>query len=277
MPILTLPSEIRQRCRTGQLEAPTPGLALGYVQANLVVLPHNLAFEFLLFCQRNPKACPILDVTEVGNPEPKLIAPGADIRTDLPRYRIFRQGHLVEETTDIRPFWRDDLVTFLIGCSFSFENAMLNAGLPVRHVEEGKNVPIYKTTIKCIPSRTFSSSLVVSMRPLPAHHVVRAVEVTSRYYKAHGSPVHIGNPGIIGIEDLASPDYGDAVTLRDDEVPVFWACGVTTQTAILQTKPEFAITHSPGYMFVSDLKDEDLTVCMIPSCDTLSICQSAES
>jgi len=277
MPILTLPSEIRQRCRTGQLEAPTPGLALGYVQANLVVLPHNLAFEFLLFCQRNPKACPILDVTEVGNPEPKLIAPGADIRTDLPRYRIFRQGHLVEETTDIRPFWRDDLVAFLIGCSFSFENAMLNAGLPVRHVEEGKNVPIYKTTIKCIPSRTFSSSLVVSMRPLPAHHVVRAVEVTSRYYKAHGSPVHIGNPGIIGIEDLASPDYGDAVTLRDDEVPVFWACGVTTQTAILQTKPEFAITHSPGYMFVSDLKDEDLTVCMIPSCDTLSICQSAES
>ncbi len=276
MSILTLPSEIRQRCRTGQLEAPTPGLALGYVQANLVVLPYNLAFEFLLFCQRNPKACPILDVTEVGNPEPKLIAPGADIRTDLPRYRIFRQGQLVEETTDIRPFWRDDLVAFLIGCSFSFENAMLNAGLPVRHVEEGKNVPMYKTTIECIPSRTFSSSLVVSMRPLPAHHVVRAVEVTSRYYKAHGSPVHIGNPGIIGIEDLASPDYGDAVTLRDNEVPVFWACGVTTQTAILQAKPEFAITHSPGYMFVSDLKDEDLTVCMIPSCNALSICQSAE-
>lgn len=267
MSILTLPSEIRQCCRTGQLEAPTPGLALGYVQANLVVLPYNLAFEFMLFCQRNPKACPILDVTEVGVPEPKLIAPGADIRTDLPRYRIFRQGQLVEETTDIRPFWRDDLVAFLIGCSFSFENAMLNAGLPVRHVEEGKNVPMYKTTIKCIPSRTFSSPLVVSMRPLPAHHVVRAVEVTSRYYKAHGSPVHIGNPGLIGIEDLASPDYGDAVTLRDDEVPVFWACGVTTQTAILQAKPEFAITHSPGYMFVSDLKDEDLTVCMIPSCE----------
>jgi uncharacterized protein YcsI (UPF0317 family) len=276
MSILTLASEIRQRCRTGQLEAPTPGLALGYVQANLVVLPYNLAFEFLLFCQRNPKPCPILDVTEVGDPEPKLIAPGADIRTDLPRYRIFRQGQLVEETTDIRPFWRDDLVAFLIGCSFSFENAMLNAGLPVRHVEEGKNVPMYKTTIECISSRTFSSSLVVSMRPLPAHHVVRAVEVTSRYYKAHGSPVHIGNPAIIGIEDLASPDYGDAVTLRDDEVPVFWACGVTTQTAILQAKPEFAITHSPGYMFVSDLKDEDLTVCRIPSCNALSICQSAE-
>ncbi|HBL10372.1 MAG TPA: putative hydro-lyase [Cyanobacteria bacterium UBA11162] len=277
MSIITLASEIRQRCRTGQLEAPTPGLALGYVQANLVVLPYNLAFEFLLFCQRNPKPCPILDVTEVGDPEPKLIAPGADIRTDLPRYRIFRQGQIVEETTDIRPFWRDDLVAFLIGCSFSFENAMLNAGLPVRHIEEGKNVPMYKTTLKCIPSRTFSSPLVVSMRPLPVHHVVRAIEVTSRYYKAHGSPVHIGNPGIIGIEDLASPDYGDAVSLRDDEVPVFWACGVTTQTAILQAKPELAITHSPGYMFVSDLKDEALTVCMISSCDTLSICQLAES
>jgi uncharacterized protein YcsI (UPF0317 family) len=257
MSISTLPSEIRQQCRTGELKTPTPGLALGYVQANLVVLPYDLAFDFLLFCQRNPKPCPILDVTEVGNPEPKLIAPGADIRTDLPRYRIFRQGQLVEETTDIRPFWRDDLVAFLIGCSFSFENAMLNAGLSVRHIEEGKNVPMYKTSIQCIPSGTFSSPLVVSMRPLPAHHVVRSVEVTSRYYKAHGSPVHIGNPGVIGIEDLGSPDYGDMVTLRDNEV--LWACGVTTQTAILQAKPEFAMTHAPGHMFVSDLKDEDLS------------------
>nr|WP_272819069.1 putative hydro-lyase [Scytonema hofmannii] len=260
MSISALPSQIRQQCRTGELKAPTPGLALGYVQANLVVLPYDLAFEFLLFCQRNPKPCPILDVTEVGNPEPKLIAPGADIRTDLPRYRVFRQGQLVEETTDIRPFWKDDLVAFLIGCSFSFENAMLNAGLSVRHIEEGKNVPMYKTSIQCIPSRTFSSPLVVSMRPLPAHHVVRSVEVTSRYYKAHGSPVHIGNPEVIGIEDLGSPDYGSAVTLRDNEVPVFWACGVTTQTAILQAKPEFAITHAPGHMFVSDLKDEELFI-----------------
>ncbi|BAY48083.1 hypothetical protein SAMD00079811_57020 [Scytonema sp. HK-05] len=260
MSIPTLPSEIRQQCRTGQLEVPTPGLALGYVQANLVVLPYNLAFEFLLFCQRNPKPCPILDVTEVGDPEPKLIAPGADIRTDLPRYRIFRHGELIEETTDIKAFWRNDLVAFLIGCSFSFENAMLNSGLPVRHIEEEKNVPMYKTNIKCVPTPIFSSPLVVSMRPLPAHHVVRAVEVTNRYYKAHGSPVHVGNPGIIGIEDLASPDYGNTVTLRDDEVPVFWACGVTTQTAILQAKPEFAITHAPGHMFVSDLKDEALSI-----------------
>ncbi|NES24548.1 MAG: putative hydro-lyase [Symploca sp. SIO3E6] len=255
----TLPSEIRQLCRDGKLDTCTAGLALGYVQANLVILPYSLAFEFFLFCQRNPKPCPILDVTDMGDPEPKLIAPGADIRTDLPRYRIFRQGELIEETTDIRPFWRSDLVGFLIGCSFSFEHAMLNSGLPVRQVEESKNVPMYQTTIECIPTRLFSSPLVVSMRPLPANNIVRAVEVTSRYHKAHGSPVHIGNPEIIGIKDLDQPDYGEAVTIRDGEVPVFWACGVTTQTAILQAKPELAITHAPGHMLISDLKDEELT------------------
>lgn len=255
---LPIPAQVRQLCRLGKLDTPTPGLAPGFVQANLVVLPYNLAFEFLLFCQRNPKPCPILDITEVGF-EPKLIAPGADLRTDLPRYRIFQYGELVEETTDITAFWRSDLVAFLIGCSFSFENAMLNAGLPVRHIEEGKNVPMYKTNINCISTKRFSSPLVVSMRPLLPSQVVRAVEVTSRYYKAHGSPIHIGNPEAIGISTLENPDYGDAVTLRDGEVPVFWACGVTTQTAILQAKPDFAITHAPGHMFVSDLKDEALT------------------
>ncbi|BCL38245.1 putative hydro-lyase [Nostoc sp. MS1] len=255
----SLPAKIRQLCREGKLTTPTPGLALGSVQANLVVLPYSLAFEFLLFCQRNPKSCPILDVTEVGNPEPKIIAPGADIRTDLPRYKIFCQGEFVEETTDIKAFWRDDLVAFLIGCSFSFENAMLNSELPVRHIEEEKNVPMYKTNIQCISTPIFSSPLVVSMRPLPTNKIVRAVEVTSRYYKAHGSPVHIGSPDVIGIKNLEKPDYGDAVTIRDHEVPVFWACGVTTQTAILQAKPELAITHSPGHMFISDLQDESLT------------------
>ncbi|MCC5664982.1 putative hydro-lyase [Nostoc sp. CHAB 5784] len=255
----SLPSEIRQLCRDGKLDTSTSGLALGFVQANLVVLPYSLAFEFLLFCQRNSKACPILDVTEVGDYEPKIIAPGGDIRTDLPRYRIFQHGKLIEETTNIKSFWKRDLVAFLIGCSFSFENAMLNSRLPVRHVEEQKNVPMYKTNIECIPTRMFSSPLVVSMRPLPANKVVRAVEVTSRYYKAHGSPVHIGNPEVIGIKNLEKPDYGDAVTVHDGEIPVFWACGVTTQTAIMQAKPELAITHSPGYMFISDLKDEYLT------------------
>ncbi|MDT9191026.1 MAG: putative hydro-lyase [Limnospira sp. PMC 894.15] len=252
----SLPHEIRQLCKDGSFTSPTPGLALGFVQANLVVLPYSLAFEFLLFCQRNPKPCPVLDVTDVGSPEPKIISPGADIRTDLPRYRVFRYGELVEETTDITPFWRNDLVAFLIGCSFSFENAMLNIGLPVRHIEEQKNVPMYKTDIECMPTGAFSSPLVVSMRPLRFNHVVRAVEVTSQYYKAHGSPIHIGNPETIGIKNLEKPDYGDAVKLYDDEIPVFWACGVTTQTAILRAKPELAITHSPGHMFVSDLRDD---------------------
>jgi uncharacterized protein YcsI (UPF0317 family) len=251
--------EVRQRCRDGVLKAPTPGLAPGYAQANLVVLPHDLAFEFLLFCQRNPKPCPILDVTEVGTFEPKLIAPGADIRTDLPRYRVFRRGELVEEVTDIKSYWRSDLVAFLIGCSFSFENAMLNAELPVRHIAKRKNVPMYQANIPCVSTQLFSSSLVVSMRPLPASRLVRAVEVTRRYHKAHGSPIHIGNPAAIGIKALENPDYGDVVTLYEGEVPVFWACGVTTQAAILQAKPEFAITHAPGHMFVSDLKDEALS------------------
>lgn len=255
----SLPAEIRQRCRTGALTTPTAGLAPGFVQANLLVLPYDLAFEFMLFCQRNPKPCPILDVTEVGDPEPKLIAPGADIRTDLPRYRVFQQGELIAETTDICAFWRRDLVAFLIGCSFSFETAMLNAGLPVRHMEEQKNVPMYKTNVACRPTRTFAGPLVVSMRPLPAHQIARAVEVTSRYHKAHGAPVHIGNPAALGIHALDAPDYGEAVTIADDEIPVFWACGVTTQTALWQAKPEFAIAHAPGHMFVSDWRDEELT------------------
>ncbi|MGD2181198.1 putative hydro-lyase [Lusitaniella coriacea] len=260
MSIPTSPFEIRQRCRAGQFDAPTPGLVPGFVQANLVVLPYDLAFEFLVFCQRNPKPCPILDITEVGDPQPKLIAPGADIRTDLPRYRIFRHGELVEETTDIRPFWRSDLVGFLIGCSFSFENALLDAGLPVRHIEEGKNVPMYETNIDCIPTKRFSAPLVVSMRPLLPNQVVRAVKVTHRYHRTHGSPVHIGSPDAIGIRTIENVDYGDAVTFYEGEVPVFWACGVTTQTAIIRAKPEFAITHAPGRMFVSDLRDEDLTL-----------------
>jgi len=254
----TTPTEFRHLCRMGYLDRPTPGLAPGYAQANLVVLPFDLAFEFLLFCLRNSKPCPILDVTEVGNPEPKLIAPGADIRTDLPRYYIFRHGQLTEETTDICAFWRDDLVAFLIGCSFSFENAMLNAGLSVRHIEESKNVPMYTTSIDCLANRTFSSPLVVSMRPLTPQNAIRAVEVTSHFAKAHGSPIHIGSPEQLGITDLSRPDYGDAVTIREDEVPVFWACGVTTQAAIARARPELAITHAPGHMFISDWRDEAL-------------------
>ncbi|MBC6451976.1 MAG: putative hydro-lyase [Hormoscilla sp. SP5CHS1] len=253
---LSTAAEVRSRARSGELSAPTPGLAPGYVQANLVVLPKSLAFDFLLFCQRNPKPCPVLDVTDVGNPEPRLVAPGSDLRTDLPRYRVFQQGELIEETTDIRKIWRDDLVAFLIGCSFTFEAAMLKAGLPVRHLDEGKNVPMYRTTIPCVSAGSFAGRLVVSMRPLSPAQAIQAVQLTTPYTKAHGAPVHLGDPAAIGITQLDAPDFGDAVTLRDGEIPVFWACGVTTQATIGQTQPELAITHAPGHMFVTDLKED---------------------
>jgi len=254
------PSEIRQLCRDGKFTGVTAGLAPGYVQANLVVLPRSLAFDFLLFCQRNPKPCPVLDVTDEGNPEARFLAPGADIRTDLPLYRIYRRGKLVEETTEIRSFWREDSVGFLIGCSFTFERAMLAAGLPVRHIEEGRNVPMYRTNRACTPAGCFSGEMVVSMRPMPPHHAIQAVKITSHYHKAHGAPVHIGDPAVLGIKNLDKPDYGNPVTIHEGEIPVFWACGVTPQAVILQTKPELAITHAPGHMFIADIKDEELAL-----------------
>ncbi len=253
------PSAIRKLCRYGEFKTPTPGVASGYVQANLVVLPKSVAFDFLLFCHRNPKPCPLLDITEVGDPEPRMVAPGGDVRTDLPRYHVFREGELVEEVTDIKELWRDDFVAFLIGCSFSFETALLNACVPVRHIEEGKNVPMYKTNLSCVSAGVFSSPLVVSMRPLSPADAIRAVHITSRFPKAHGAPVHLGDASAIAISNIDSPDFGDAVTTHEGEIPVFWACGVTTQTAILQAKPEIAITHAPGHMFITDMKDESFS------------------
>jgi uncharacterized protein YcsI (UPF0317 family) len=248
-------SEVRQLCRQEKYQAPTPGIASGYVQANLVVLPQSVAFDFVLFCHRNPKPCPLLDVTEVGNPEPRMIAPGADLRSDLPRYHVFHYGELVEEVTDIKQLWRDDFVGFLIGCSFSFETALLNTGIPVRHIEENKNVPMYKTSLKCMPAGVFSGPLVVSMRPLSPLNAIRAVQITSRFPQSHGAPVHLGDPRAIAIANINAPDFGDPVTIHEGEIPVFWACGVTTQTAIVQAKPEIAITHAPGHMFITDIKD----------------------
>ncbi len=243
--------DVRRQARTGALTGPTCGLAPGYVQANVVMLPQALAGDFLLFCQRNPKPCPLLEVTAPGSPTPRL-APDADLRTDLPRYRVYARGELVEEPTDIRHRWRDDLVTFLLGCSFTFEDAMRRAGLPVRHVEEGRNVPMYRTSIPCAPAGPFRGTLVVTMRPLTPAQLVRAVEITARYPWAHGTPVHAGDPAAIGIADLDRPDFGDAVPIRPGELPVFWACGVTPQVALANAKPDLAITHSPGCMFVTD-------------------------
>jgi len=245
-------ADIRAQARSGLLVGPTCGLAPDYLQANLVIVPANLAFDFLRFCQRNPKPCPLLDVTEPGAWEPLHVAPGADVRMDVPRYHVFQQGVLVEEPSDIVRWWRDDLVAFLLGCSLSFEAAMQRAGLPVRHLEAGCNVPMYRTNLRCAPSGTFRGPLVVTMRPLTPAQAIEAVVITSRYPQAHGAPIHFGDPAAIGIADLTHPDFGDAVTVRAGEVPVFWACGVTPQAVLMEAKPEFAITHSPGCMFVTD-------------------------
>jgi uncharacterized protein YcsI (UPF0317 family) len=252
------PADLRARCRSGAFTGPTAGVAPGRVQANLVALPREAAFDFLLFCQRNPKPCPLVEVLEAGRVEPAC-APGADLRTDLPRYRVYRDGALAEEVTDARAAWRDDLVAFLLGCSFSFEEALLAAGVPLRHVELGRNVAMYRTDRPCAPAGRFSGPLVVSMRPVRAEQVPLAVEVTARFERVHGAPIHVGAPERLGIRDLARPDYGDAVLIEPGELPVFWACGVTPQAVAIASRLPFCITHAPGCMFVSDLDNASFT------------------
>ena len=235
-------------------------MAPGHVQANLVVLPQDLAFDFMLLCQRNPKPCPLLEVTEPGDYEPRLLAPGADLRYDVPGYRIYRDGELEAEVPDIADYWRDDLVAFLIGCSFSFETALIRAGVSMRHIERGSTVPMFITDIPTVPAGSLSGPMVVSMRPIPRDKVVRAVQVTSRFPAVHGAPVHIGDPGAIGIRDVGRPDMGEPIEIREGEVPVFWACGVTPQAVAMNSKPPLMITHSPGRMFITDAFDEDYAV-----------------
>jgi uncharacterized protein YcsI (UPF0317 family) len=249
---------VRDQARHGKWNSPTPGLALGYVHANLVIVPRELAFDFLLFCHRNPKPCPVLDVTETGSPEPRRVAPGADLRTDLPRYRVYRNGQLTEEPADLHGWWRDDLTAFLLGCSFTFENALLRANLPVRHLEIGGNVPMYRTNRACEPAGVFRGPLVVSMRPMTPEQAIRAIQVCSRFPRAHGAPIHLGDPEALGIGDLGRPDFGDPVEVRPGEIPVFWACGVTPQAVAMEARPPLLITHKPGHMFVTDLRDTDL-------------------
>jgi uncharacterized protein YcsI (UPF0317 family) len=246
---------VRDAIRRGEWTAPTAGLAPGYTQANLVMLPAADAFDFLRFCVRNPKPCPVLEVTDPGSPEPAATAPGADLRTDVPRYRVYRDGEPDGEPTDVRGDWREDLVAFLIGCSFTFERALLAEGLPVRHVEQGVNVPMYRTSRECRPAGRFAGPLVVSMRPMTPEQAIRATQITSRYPTVHGAPVHVGDPAALGIADLAKPDYGDAVEVRAGELPVFWACGVTPQAVAAASRPELMITHAPGHMFVTDVPD----------------------
>ena len=252
------PREIRRDIRNGKLTGITAGLGAGHVQANLAVLPRDCAYDFLLFCQRNPRPCPLLEVTDAGSTEPVGVAPGADLRTDLPRYRIYKHGELADEVTDATPYWRDDLVAFLLGCSFTFEWALLEAGIRLWHVEHGKNVAMWRTSIPCRPAGVFHGPVVVSMRPIASADLSKAVTASARFPGAHGAPIHIGDPAAIGIRDLAKPDWGDAQEFRPGDVPVFWACGVTPQAVALASKPAFMITHSPGHMFITDVPNSAL-------------------
>jgi uncharacterized protein YcsI (UPF0317 family) len=256
----TDPALLRAEIRAGAFDRTTSGLAPGFAQANLVVLPASLAFEFAVFCHRNPRPCPVLEILEIGDPIPHLTAPDADIRTDAPSYRVYRRGELVAEERDISTEWRDDAVAFLLGCSFTFEEALHEADVPLRHQELDCTVPMYRTNIPCRPAGSFRGCMVVSMRPIPASKVSRAIQVTGRLPAAHGAPVHVGDPSAIGIDDLFAPDYGDPVPVHDGEVPVFWGCGVTPQAVALDSKPEWMITHSPGRMFVTDVPNHELDI-----------------
>lgn len=237
------------------LEVPTSGWSRGMTQANILAVPVDLAYDVLLFAQRNPRPCPLLDVLDAGEVSGPLL--DGDIRTDLPRYRVWRDGELVAESADVREHWRDDLVTFLIGCSFTFEHALTEAGVPLRHLQAGRNVPMYRTDRPCRTAGRFGGPLVVSLRPLPADRVVDAVRITSRYPAVHGAPVHVGDPAALGIADLDRPDFGDPPVVEPGDVPVFWACGVTPQAAVMASRPPFAISHAPGHMLVTDARDSD--------------------
>jgi uncharacterized protein YcsI (UPF0317 family) len=251
---------VRSRIRSGEHEGPTAGLARGHVQTNLVVLPGDYAFDFLKFCVRNPKSCPVLEVTDVGSPVPLSMASEADLRTDVPRYRVYENGELVNEPTNIRSYWRDDLVSFLLGCSFTFEGALVDAGLYLAHLDQGRNVPMYVTGRECVPSGPFAGPMVVSMRPYRPGEIPLVVAISGRYPTMHGAPVHVGYPEALGVRNLAEPEFGDRIEIAEDQIPVFWGCGVTPQAVAMKVAPSLMITHSPGHMFVTDRLDAEYEV-----------------
>ncbi len=253
------PGDVRRRIAAGEITGTTANLAPAHVQGNLVILPKALAYDFLSFCHGNPKPCPLLGVSEPG--DPALPALGdIDIRRDIPSYNVYRDGVLAEQVSDLDALWQDDFVSFVLGCSFSFEGPLLAEGIPLRHISEGTIVPMYRTNIKTTPAGPFGGPMVVSMRPLRPDHAIRAVQITTRYPSVHGAPVHLAEPELLGIKDLEKPDWGDPPSMRPGEIPVFWACGVTPQAAIEQARPEICITHTPGHMLVTDLLNRDLAI-----------------
>lgn len=252
------PAKVRAQIREGVITGQTSGMCEGYAQANLCVLPREYAYDFLLFAMRNPRACPLLEVSDEGSRTLHEIARGADIARDFPKYRFYKNGTLAGEYTDVSDLWREDFVSFLIGCSFSFEAALLEEDIPVRHIEQGRNVPMYLTNIPCTPAGIFHGNMVVSMRPMTPDMAIRASVITAGMPRVHGAPIHMGDPLAIGISDLSRPDFGDPVTVRKGEIPVFWPCGVTPQAAVMAAKPSIAITHAPGHMLITDIKNSAL-------------------
>jgi uncharacterized protein YcsI (UPF0317 family) len=257
-PATLQPDEARIAFRAG-LHRPTAGWSAGYTQANLITVPADWAYDMLLFCQRNPKPCPVLDVTDAGSIR-TVLAPETDLRTDLPGYRVWRDGELVAEPADVTGFWRADLVSFLLGCSFTFESMLLEAWIPLRHVEQQRNVSMYVTNVPCREAGRLHGPMVVSMRPIPAELVTTAARLTARMPAVHGAPVHIGAPEALGIADLDTPDFGDPPIFEADDVPVFWACGVTPQAAVMASRPPLAITHQPGHMLITDTRDSEFRI-----------------
>ena len=251
------PREARRIIRRGDYDGHTAGIAPEFVQGNLCILPSEMATEFAAFCQRNPKPCPLIGMGAPGDPSLPDLG-DIDIRTDVPRYRVFKDGQLIDEPADVRKYWSDDLVTFVIGCSFSFEKAILDEGIRLQHVARNTTVPMYRTSIDCVPAGRFRGKMVVSMRPFAPADAIRAVQITSRFPAVHGAPVHIGLPEAIGIADIARPDWGDAAEIRDGELPVFWACGVTPQVAVEAARPSICITHKPGSMLITDKHNTSL-------------------
>ncbi|TLU67651.1 putative hydro-lyase [Thalassotalea litorea] len=258
---LSTPKQVRKAIRDNEFVGHTSGLAKGFVQCNLVILEQALAADFLLFCQKNPKPCPIVAMSDApGNPVISTAGTDIDIRTDVPKYKLFKHGVLVEQPLDIKDYWQDNFVSFLLGCSFSFEEALIDGGIEIRNITEGVNVPMYNTNIACDSVGAFNGNMVVSMRPMLAKDAIRAIQICSRFPNVHGAPVHLGDPIQIGITDLDKPDYGDKVSIKPGEVPVFWACGVTPQVVINHAKPRISITHSPGSMLITDIRNSQLSI-----------------
>ncbi len=250
---LAVPANVRRACREGRLAATTRGLAMGFVQCNLVILREAYAYEFLLYCQRNQRACPVLEVTDTGDPEPRRLAPGADLRTDLPRYAVYQDGQRLRDETDVTHLWRDDFVAFLIGSGITFDQALEDAG-----VRTTKDRWVLRTTVPTEPAGRFSGPLVVTMRWLEPDQAITATQVTTRFPLNHGAPLHIGDPDTIGA-DLEHPYFGPPVdSVPPGLVPVFWACGVTPQEAALHAGIDIMVAHSPGHGFVTDLRARDL-------------------